>query len=603
MSITEVEAVHDAPRSGARRSRHPSGAGGFTAVTKSPTGIRGVDEITLGGLPQNRITAIIGGTGAGKTVFALQTIVNRLRNAGESSIFVAFEESVASVKQNAASFDWNLAGITGNGLRFLDAMIPMDAVLGGAFDLSGLLSSISLLKAETGARNVVFDGIDMLLSNLQDEHLERRELTRLTEWVHESSSSALITVKSYGTSDRDRSRSDFLQFMTDCVVQLDVARTATTTSSSLRIVKYRGSGFAANPVPFVIGPSGLDVVAFKGTRINYPTFTERVSSGVPGLDTLLTGGYLRGTSILISGSPGTSKTSLGASFLAASCARAEKALFVSFDESADQIVANMRSIGIDLGPHIEAGHLVMCSLISGGRSPEEHFVLIRNQLLMHAPKFLLIDPLSSLLRSEYPFTSLICESLIGEAKLRGITVLCTSLLDHVTGDRELSASKISTIADTWIHVTYLAQDGERNRALTIIKSRGTAHSHQVRELLLSQSGIDLVDVYVAEGEVLMGSARIQKEQAEHEKRSRDTLAYHRARMNLDRDVAGLETQRVAVTAELDRKRQEVILLETSETDRIGRQKTAAAARLGGRQTDPPPNPSKDAVTRRTRRSK
>lgn len=603
MSITEAEAVDDSPRSGERRGRHPSGEEGFTPVTKTPTGIRGVDEITLGGLPQNRIAAIVGGAGAGKTVFALQTIVNRLRNSGEPSIFVAFEESVASVKQNVASFDWNLADIPGNGLRFLDAKIPVDAVLGGAFDLSGLLSSISLLKAETGAKNIVFDGIDMLLSNLQDEHLERRELARLTEWVHDSPISALITVKSFGISDRDRLRADFLQFMTDCVVQLEVAWTPTTTSRSLRIVKYRGSGFAANPVPLVIGPSGLDVVAFKGTRLNYPTFTERVSSGVPGLDTLLTGGYLRGSSILISGSPGTSKTSLGASFLAAACKRAEKALFVSFDESADQIVANMRSIGIDLAPYIEDGHLVMCSLISGGRSPEEHFVLIQNQLLMHAPKFLLIDPLSSLLRAEYPFTSRICESLIGEAKLRGITVLCTSLLDHVTGDRELSASKISTIADTWIHVTYLAQDGERNRALTIIKSRGTAHSHQVRELLLSQSGIALVDVYVAEGEVLMGSARIQKEEAEHEKRTRETLAYHRARMNLDQDVAGLETQIVAVSAELDRKRQEAVFLETSETDRVGRQVTAATARLGGRQAGPAPKHSNDAVTRRTRRPK
>jgi circadian clock protein KaiC len=572
-------------------------------VTKSATGIAGFDEITGGGLPQNRLTAIVGGAGAGKTVFALQTIVNRLRHAGEPGIFVAFEEPIASVKRNVASFDWKLAEVSGNSLVFLDAKIPVDAVLGGDFDLSGLLSRFSVLKAETGARNIVFDGIDMLLSNLQDEHLERRELVPLNEWVHDSEISALITVKSFGTSERDRLRSDYLQFMTDCVVHIDAAWSATTTSRRLRIVKYRGSGFAANPVPLVIGPTGLDVVGFKGIRLNYPTFIERVSSGVPRLDALLTGGYLRGSSILISGSPGTSKTSLGASFLAASGARGEKALFVSFDESADQIVANMRSIGIDLATHIEAGHLVMCSLISSARSPEEHFMLIQNQLLLHTPKFLLIDPLSALLTADYPFTDLICESLISEAKLRGITVLCTSLLDHVTGDRELSASKVSTIADTWIHVTYLAQDGERNRALTIIKSRGTGHSHQVRELVLSQSGIDLVDVYVAEGEVLMGSARIQKEAAEREQRSRNTLAYNRARMNLDHDVAGLETQLAAITRELDRKRQETDFLEASETDRVVRQEEAAVARLGGRQAGPTQNQSGDVVTRRRRRPK
>ena len=276
---------------------------------------------------------------------------------------------------------------------------------------------------------------------------------------------------------------------------------------------------------------------------------------------------------------------------------------MSFDESADQIVANMRSIGIDLATHIEAGHLAMCSLISSAHSPEEHFALIQNQLVLHKPKFLLIDPLSALLTADYPFTGLICESLISETKRNGITVLCTSLLDHVTGDRELSASKVSTIADTWIHVTYLARDGERNRALTIIKSRGTGHSNQVRELVLSQSGIDLVDVYVAEGEVLMGSARIQKEEAEREQRSRDTLAYNRARMNLDQDVAGLETQMTAVSTELDRKRQEVVFLEASETDRVGRQDEAAVARLGGRQAGPTQNQSSDIVTRRRRRPK
>jgi circadian clock protein KaiC len=363
------DVLDDTTRNVARRGKYPLLDEEIRPVAKSATGITGFDEVTWGGLPQNRLTAIVGGAGAGKTVFGLQTIVNRLRNAGEPGIFVAFEEPVVSVRQNVASFDWNLASVSGNGLRFIDAKIPVDAVLGGAFDLSGLLSSFSQLQAESGARNIVFDGIDMLLSNLQDEHLERRELARLNEWVHDSSISALITVKSFGTSDRDRLRSDFVQFMTDCVVQLDVTWTATTTSRSMRIVKYRGSGFAANPVPLVIGPSGLDVVAFKGARLNYPTSMERVSSGVPGLDTLLTGGYLRGSSILISGTPGTSKTSLGVSFLAAACARAERALFVSFDESADQIVANMRSIGIDLATHIDAGRLVVLSLISSGRSP------------------------------------------------------------------------------------------------------------------------------------------------------------------------------------------------------------------------------------------
>jgi circadian clock protein KaiC len=552
-------------------------------VTKILTGIAGFDDVTEGGLPESRLTAGIGGPGAGKTVFALQMLVNIYRNKGERGIFVAFEEPVASVTRNTASFAWNLPAMSGGGVRFLDAKLPSDAELGGAFDLSGLLANLSQLIAETGTRNIVFDGIDMLLSGLQNEYLERKELARLATWVHDSAVTTVITAKSFGMRDRDQLRSDFLQYMTDCVVQLSGAWTETTSSRSLRVIKYRGSGFAANPVPLVIGAAGIDVVAFKGTRLDYPTFTNRISSGIARLDLILGGGYLRGSSILISGSPGTSKTSLAACFVAAACERGEAAMFVSFDESAVQIIANMQSIGLDLSGHYQARNLVMLSLMSTGRSPEEHFVAIRDHLQAHEPRCLVIDPLSSLLKAAYPFTGQICESLIGESKSRGVTVLCTSLLDDVSGELELSSSKVSTIADTWIHVSNVAHDGERNRALTIIKSRGIGHSNQVRELVLNNSGIDLVDVYVAEGEVLMGSARGQKEAAERERTSREAMVYQQARMNLDQDLAALQAQADRLGNEIARKAKERSFLDECETQRVQRQEFAVAARVGGRQ--------------------
>jgi circadian clock protein KaiC len=258
-------------------------------------------------------------------------------------------------------------------------------------------------------------------------------------------------------------------------------------------------------------------------------------------------------------------------------------MFVSFDESAVQIIANMQSIGLDLSGHYQARNLVMLSLMSTGRSPEEHFVAIRDHLQAHEPRCLVIDPLSSLLKAAYPFTGQICESLIGESKSRGVTVLCTSLLDDVSGELELSSSKVSTIADTWIHVSNVAHDGERNRALTIIKSRGIGHSNQVRELVLNNSGIDLVDVYVAEGEVLMGSARGQKEAAERERTSREAMVYQQARMNLDQDLAALQAQADRLGNEIARKAKERSFLDECETQRVQRQEFAVAARVGGRQ--------------------
>ena len=554
-------------------------------ITKRTTGIRGFDEITGGGLPENRLTAVIGGPGVGKTVFALQTLVNRLKDNGEPGIFVAFEEPIDRIRRNMASFDWQFNDFGERGLSFIDARVPVDAVVAGAFDLTGLLASLSAIKKQSDARNIVFDGVDMLLSNLRDERLERQELARLDEWIRQTQISALMTVKSFGASDRDQLRSDLLQFITDCVVVLEGTFTETTFSRSLRIVKYRGSGFAANPVPVVIGRSGIDLVAFKDTRSLYPAFTNRISSGIVRLDALLNGGYIRGSSILISGTPGTSKTSLSANFAAAACSKGERALFVSFDESASQIVANMRSIGLDLMPHIESGLLRMESLLSGGRSPEEHFVSIREFVDSHSPKCLVIDPLSALLRAEYPFTGMICESLIDSAKSRGISILCTSLLDHAIGDQEASASSVSTIADTWIHVSYIASDGERNRALTIIKSRGTDHSNQVRELVLNGSGIDLSDVYVAEGQVLMGSARVQKEAEAQRQQVRDEIAYQRVSMERERDVAALTAQVRAATQELEWKQQEATFLETSEGNRIERERISSTMRLDLRRAD------------------
>jgi circadian clock protein KaiC len=557
----------------------PSDQTAAPRLTKVITGIEGFDEISGGGLPRGRLTAIIGAAGAGKTVFALQTLVNRLANLDEPCIFVTFEEPVDRIRSNVASFDWRAAALDEDRFFFIDARIPEDAVVTGAFDLEGLLAGLTALKEEIGARNIVFDGIDMLLSSLQDERLERQELLRLDSWIRRSDISAIVTVKTFGAGDRDQIRADFLQYMTDCLIILSETVTATGSSRAIRIAKYRGSGFAANPFPVVIGSSGMDVIAFKGARIAYPMFSDRVSSGVGRLDALLNGGYLRGSSTLISGSPGTSKSSLGASFVDAACTRGDRALLISFDESVAQIVANMTSIGIDLSPHVDAGLLTIASFLSGGRSPEEHFIEIRNLMKAQKPDCLVIDPISALPKADYPFSAMICENLLDTAKSLGITVLCTSLLDQAVGNVELSESQISTIADTWIHVSYVARDGERNRALTIIKSRGTGHSNQVRELVLDASGIDLVDVYVAEGEVLMGSARAQKEAEAERVHVLADIAAERQRLDLERELAEAHARVQAATLELSWKQREADLVNVAEKSRIEVGRVSAIERL------------------------
>jgi circadian clock protein KaiC len=566
--MSAIETTDDPPP---RPQRQP--------IAKVLTGIEGFDEISGGGLPRGRLTAIVGAAGAGKTVFAVQTMVNRLAELGETCIFVTFEEPLERIRSNVASFDWPAEARDESRFLLIDGRIPEDAIVTGAYDLKALLAGLTALKAEIGASNIVFDGIDMVLSALQDERLERQELLRLDAWIRKSEMSAILTIKNFGAGERDQIRADFLQYMTDCLIVLVDTVTATGSSRTLRIAKYRGSGFATNPVPVVIDGSGIDLITIKGQRIGYPTFTERVSSGVPRLDALLNGGYLRGSSILVSGSPGTSKTSLGVSFAAAACGRGDRALFVSFDESAEQIIANMRSIGFDLKAFVDAGLLTIASLLSVGSSPEEHFVDIRKMLTSLRPDCLVIDPISALMKADHPFSAMICENLLNTAKRRGITVVCNSLLDQVSGNIEMSASQVSTIADTWLHVSYVPREGERNRALTIVKSRGSDHSNQVRELVLGASGINLVDIYVAEGEVLMGSARAQKEAEAERLRVLDEVAADRHRLELERELSEARTRVEKATLDLNWKQREMDLMNVAEESRRQAGRKVAIERL------------------------
>jgi circadian clock protein KaiC len=401
---------------------------------------------------------------------------------------VSFEESPGEHRGKSRRLRL-AAGRTPEGaISFVELRLPSDVEVSGDSRHQRILAGLSARVAASGAPRRLRRP-RRSIDALDDYRLERREVARINDWVRSEGLTGVLTVKADWSGDGNARRADLIQYVTDAVVLLENKLHAADLSRTLRIVKYRGSGFAANAVPVVIGSSGMQVIPAGTAREGYQVFAARVSTGVARLDAVLGGGPLRASSILVTGAPGTAKTSLAASMVGASCAAGRRAVFVSFDESDAQIIANMKSIGLDLGRHVRSGQLRMLSLMSAGNSPEECFLRISELVRDHGPSLLVVDPMSTLsghLRRGN------LGDLINLAKKGGITFLGTSLIAQADGWSEESASHVSTVADVWIHLSYVAQNGERNRAITIIKARGTEHSNQVRELSLGPQGIDLI---------------------------------------------------------------------------------------------------------------
>lgn len=474
------------------------------AVHKAATGIQGFDEITAGGLPRDRTTLVMGGPGTGKTVLALQALVNGAHLQNEAGIFVAFEESTVQIIANAKTFGWDLQKLSEDCLFFLEARITPDVVLAGEFDLAGMLAVLELKAKEINATRIVFDGIDVLLSLLDDPVTERRELYRIRDWLVRNRLTAIITQK-VGPGDAEQ-RYGFLQFMVECVVVLKQMVVEGSIFRNLRVMKYRGSGFLGDEFPITLTTDGLQVTNRGPTELRYTVTEERVSSGLPRLDVMLHGGYYAGSNVVISGAPGTAKSTLAGLFAAAACARAERTLYISFDEGAAQIVRNLSSVGIRLAPFLASGVLRMYSTRTRGPNVEDQFGTLRGKVREHNPSCLVIDPLSALsTKLTHAASADAAQQFLDFLKEEEITVVHTSMM-HGLGADETGAAGIAVTADTWIHVSHVIQDGERKRALTIIKSRGSDHSNQVRELTLSSDGISLTETFAAQGNVLMGVA-------------------------------------------------------------------------------------------------
>ena len=554
-------------------------------LQKVPTDIPGFDEITGGGLPRGRVTLIIGGPGTGKTVFALETLVNGARDHEEPGIFVAFEENSDQIIANAATFGWDLPALEQKRLFFLDARLSPTVVQAGDFDLTGILAMLDAKVEEMGAKRIVLDGIDVLLTLLNDPVAERRELYRIYSWLQERRLTGLITAKASESDRPSTERYAFMQFMVDCVIILQHRLPDRVSLRTIRIMKYRGSAFSENEFPIIIAPTGMEVSTFGSSVLNYEVGTERVSSGIERLDRMLDGGYYRGSGILISGAPGTAKTTLAAAFLEASCKRGEAALFVSFDEAVQQLERNLRSVGIDLGTHIDSGLLCMHSIRTEAKSAEEHLLDIRSRIRDHKPRALVLDPISALAKTGGHVAAVHASlRILDLAKALGITVICTSLVASDDAVAETTSTQISTIADTWIHLSYVVHGGERNRALTIVKSRGMKHSNQVRELILGDEGITLYDVYAEGGEVLVGTARWERERQLEEEREHRRAEADRKRALLELAEAEIQARITALQHELEARRADlrVAAVETErQTERDSATRYEVRRRRGG----------------------
>ncbi len=545
------------------------------SVVKAVTGIAGVDAITRGGLPVGRLTLIRGPSGTGKTVFALECLFRGAVEHDQPGLFVAFEESAEQLRVNATDFEWYAD--SDERVGFVDARLPETVLQAGDFDLLGLLAHVGERAERLGAKRVVFDGLDVLLDLLDDPKAARREVMRLRDWVRERGLVGILTAKTREPDPRIASL-DFLQFAVDCVIELERVTVERTSHRTLQVTKYRGSSHSADEHPFAIAPGGATVSTRGSVRMDHEVSEERLTSGIPQLDQLISGGFWRGSSVLVSGAPGTAKTTLAGAFLVAACERGEPSLFVSFDEGSSQIVRNLQSVGIDLRPHVASGLLQMRSFRTRSSNVELHVDRILKLVDEQGARCVVIDPLSSFQGVLEPRAAEDAAThLVDSCKERGVTLLTTSLVSSAEPLAESTPVGLSTIADAWLHLSYVVRNGERNRTLSIVKVRGTRHSNQVRELVLEDGAIRLADVFTAGGEVLLGTLRWEKERqaerlaaARRREAERKRMAVERQVDGIEQQVASLKADRASLEAELERLRaEEEEVLEELRSERQG----------------------------------
>ena len=483
-------------------------------LPKTPTGIEGFDEITGGGLPTGRPSLVCGSAGCGKTLFAISFLVHGAARFDEPGVFMSFEESTDELAQNVASLGFDLPGLIQNKkLAFDHVRVERSEIEEtGDYDLEGLFIRLGYAIDSIGAKRVVLDTIESLFSGLEDQSILRAELRRLFRWLKDKGVTAVITGE---RGDGSLSRQGLEEYVSDAVILLDHRVTEEISTRRLRIVKYRGSPHGTNEYPFLIDEEGIAVLPVTTLSLSHAVSPERVSTGIARLDTMLGGqGYYRGTTVLVSGTAGAGKTSVSAHFVDAACRRGERAMMFLFEESPAQVMRNMKSISIDLRQWVDRGLLECRAARPSTFGLEMHLSQMHRAIERFKPKVVVFDPVSSLLSvASSGDVHGTMTRLVDYLKSSGVTALLTSLT-HGKTEIEQTDVAISSIVDTWLLLVTLESSGERNRGLYVLKSRGMSHSNQIREFLLTDNGVDLVDVYAGAGGVLTGSARLSQEAEE-----------------------------------------------------------------------------------------
>jgi len=546
-------------------------------LPKTPTGIQGLDEITGGGLPRGRTTLICGGTGCGKTLLAMEFLVRGATEFNEPGVFMAFEETAGELTENVTSLGFDLNSLVAQKKMVLDYVyIERNKIEeSGEYDLEGLFIRLGYAIDSIGAKRVVIDTIESLFAGLSNTLILRAELRRLFRWLKGKGVTAIITGE---RGDKTLTRQGLEEYVSDCVILLDHRVTEQTSSRRMRIVKYRGSTHGKNEYPFLIDVDGISVLPVTSLNLDHKVSTDRISSGIPRLDAMLGGrGYYRGSSILISGTAGTGKSSLCAHFAESACSRGERVLYFSFEESSDQIMRNMLSIGIDLYKWIKKGLLQIHSKRPSFAGLESHLVMKHKLISIFKPQVVILDPLNSFVigDNETEVKSMLMR-LVDFLKTEQITGLFTNLAQSGSPVEKTEVA-ISSLIDTWLLLRDIDSDGERNRGLSILKSRGMAHSNQIREFLLTDHGVELRDVYIGPEGVLTGSARLTKE-AENEA----MLLIRNQEVELRR--IELERKRTTLEAQIAMLRAEFAVQEVASLTIIG-QETAEKAQLAQGRVD------------------
>jgi circadian clock protein KaiC len=532
-----------------------------SALRKAASGIAGLDAITFGGLPAGRPTLIAGAAGAGKSLFGLTFLVNGATRFNEPGVLMSFEERAEDIAANSASLGYDVDGLIAAGRLAIDYVRVERSEIeeSGEYDLEGLFVRLGYAIDKIGAKRVVLDTLEALFSGLGDGPVLRAELRRLFEWLKARRVTALITAER-GEEGR-LTRHGIEEYISDCVITLDNRVDDQITTRRLRVVKYRGSAHGTNEYPFLIDEGGISVLPITSAGLEHSISDEVVPSGVAGIDAMLgVCGYYRGSSVLVSGTSGTGKTTFAASFVDAACRRGERAIFFSFEESKEQIIRNMRSVGIDLAAHVEAGLLCFEVARPSLFGLEMHLTLMNRLIERTHPAVVVVDPISAL-RGPASEVHAMLLRMVDLLKVKGITALFTNLTAPEGPDR--TDHGLSSLMDTWIGLQHLEANGERNNVLYLLKSRGMSHSNQVREYEITRNGIDLIDAYVGPAGVLTGTAREMQEARErdealqrHEDTERRRRAFGLKETVAERQILEIRATLEAEKAEIERLAQE-----------------------------------------------